>query len=186
LSIAQSNHVEYVLVHFPYFPLASEDEAIPQIDDGFSRLRSLQSEYETRILCEPKLGELRDPGAIGVLKSYSVDRWSEFGIGMCWDVGDYLLALNSVEESLTELRRWSDVIDVIHIHNVKVTPETYYWVPVHPSYEGSEEFFPLRPFLLAAKQMEVTLVWEHTPHFTPDLSFALEGFQWAKEELNLA
>ncbi len=186
LGIAQDNQVEYVLVHFPYFPLASEDYPIPQIEVGLNRLRSLQASYGTKVLCEPKLGIRRDPGGIGILKFYPVDQWREFGVLMCWDMGDYLLASETLEECLVELRRWRDVIDALHVHNVKVTSEKYYWVPVHPSYEDSEDFFTIKPLLSEIKEMNALLVWEHTPHFTPDHGFVLEGLQWVKGILGLA
>lgn len=186
LGIAQDNQVEYVLVHFPYFPLASADCPIPRMEAGLNRLRSLQASYGTKVLCEPKLGIGRNPGGIDILKCYPVERWREFGILMCWDMGDYLLASKTLEECLVELRRWRDVIDVFHVHNVKVTSEKYYWVPVHPSHEESEDFFTIKPLLTEMKEMDALLVWEHTPHFTPDHSFVLEGFQWAREILGLA
>ena len=63
---------------------------------------------------------------------------------------------------------------------MKVTPEKYYWLPVHPSFEQCQEFFTIEPLLLEAKQMNALLVWEHTPHFTPSHEFVLEGFEWAK------
>ena len=186
LSIARDNQVEYVLVHFPYFPLASEDNPTPQIEAGLSRLRSLQDRYETKVLCEPKLGIRRDPGGIGILKAYPVDKWRGFGVSMCWDMGDYLLVSHTLEECLSELRRWCDVIDALHVHNVKVTPEKYYWIAIHPSHEDSEEFFTIKPLLSEVREMDMLLVWEHTPHFTANHGFALEGFQWAKGVLGLA
>ena len=74
---------------------------------------------------------------------------------MCWDMGDYLLASGTTRESLEELRKWRDVVEVIHVHNVKVTPEKYYWLPVHPSFEQCQEFFTIEPLLLEAKQMVI-------------------------------
>ncbi len=183
LSIAQKNQSEYLLVHFPYFSLASEQDPIPQIEAGLSRLRALQDRFETKVLCEPKLGLRRDLGGIGILQAYPVSKWCDFGLSMCWDMGDYLLASNTLEECRSELHRWSEVIDVIHVHNVKVTAEQHYWIAIHPSHESGEEYFTVKPLLLDAAAMDILLVWEHTPHFTPDHSFALAGFQWAKEVL---
>ena len=186
LKIAKANQVEYVLVHFPFFLSAAAPDPIPQIDAGLERLAELQAKYGTTILCEPKLGVRQDPGGIGILRDYPVERWLDFAVPMCWDMGDWILAAGSPSTYLDDFGRWAGAIAAIHVHDVKVEEKRYYWLAVHPSYEGKEPFLSLKPFFAALKSMGVLLVWEHTPHFLPDQGFALEGFRWAKHELGAA
>lgn len=49
----------------------------------------------------------------------------------------------------------------------------------HPSHETSDTSYHIAPLLLEMKDMDVVLVWEHTPHYTPNPKFAREGFEWA-------
>jgi sugar phosphate isomerase/epimerase len=180
LRIAQDNDVEYVLVHFPYFQTASVPNPVSQIEAGLERISLLQDRYATKVLCEPKLGDNRDPGSIAILSGYSPARWREFGVSMCWDMGDNLLAATSTRACVEQLHRWRTEIDIIHVHNVKVTDEKYYWIPIHPSFEEQTEHFTLEPLLVAARDMDATLVWEHTPHFEDSREFVMAGVEWAR------
>ncbi len=179
MALAQDNGVEYVLMHFPYFETSSTPNSISRMEWGLERLRSLQERYATRLVCEPKLGDNRNAGAIEILRRYSVEKWASWGIAMCWDMGDYLLATGSSDESVLELRRLSSIIEVVHVHNVQVESGKYFWVPIHPSHEEDDGFFRIAPILSEMKNMDAVLVWEHTPHFTPSEEFAVEGFKWA-------
>ena len=136
-------------------------------------------------MCEPKLGHNRNTGGIETLRRYSVEKWADWDIAICWDMGDYLLATGSLDETLQELRRLKSIIEVVHVHNVQVNPGRYFWVPIHPSHEEDGRFFHIAPILSEVKNMDAVLVWEHTPHFTPSKQFAVEGFDWAMGILGL-
>ncbi|NKB66901.1 MAG: TIM barrel protein [Candidatus Latescibacteria bacterium] len=182
LTMAREKGVEYVLVHFPFFLTGevAQAKAEEQIDTGLQRLAELQAHYGVHIVCEPKLGLKRDPAGLDILRAYPVERWRESGLGFCWDMGDYFLGTADWADCRGQLRRWQEVIDVIHVHNGVVRGDRHSWIPVHPSHEGADGYFPVAPFFAEAGRRNALFLWEHTPHIFPDRAFAQAGFSWAR------
>ncbi|WP_221563433.1 TIM barrel protein [Alkalihalobacillus sp. TS-13] len=171
---------EYILVHFPYFK-SKKTETDPNklIEYGLKRLHVIQEKYQISIVCEPKLGFQRSPDGIRYLHHFPEDTWRQYGLKLCIDIGDYLIATGKL--AMEYISKWEKHIHVAHIHNVAFIGDKYIWTPVHPSYEGNLEHYELEPILrYLAGIGGIRFVFEHTPHLTPSDEFVEEGYQWVK------
>ena len=128
---------------------------------GIRRLEQIQRRTGTRIVCEPKLGEQRDPAGIGWLQTAPIRIFSSAGIGICWDVGDHLLA-GSAADYFAQLNRWRNSIEVVHLHNVRFEATKYRWTPPHPSRSQVNSGFDMRRVIKSLPK-KATIVAEYTP-----------------------
>ena len=153
----------YILVHFPYFHDESSEITNERIEAGLQKLSALQNRYGVRIVCEPKLGRNRSPVGIHALDRFPVERWAQYGISLCIDIGDYLIGCDDV---IAMIEKWQDHILVVHLHNVVLQPEHYIWIPIHPSHENDGIHYPIEAILrhLAAGKARYFIL-EHTPEF---------------------
>lgn len=172
---------EYVLVHFPYFKEEIRDLNVNIIiEDGLKKLSQLQNKYSIPIICEPKLGLNASNVGINYLDQFPVEKWSRYGLKLCIDIGDYLLA--SGEQVLGYIEKWRDHISVVHLHNVEIHNERHVWIPVHPSHEDDGLHYNIKELLLfLASCNGVFFVIEHTPHTNPSQEFIAESIQWVKD-----
>lgn len=171
---------EYILVHFPYFKEEKEIDTAETIEKGLERLHRLQEKYGILIVCEPKLGHYRSTFGINVLDSFPVDVWERYGIKLCIDIGDYLMATG--DEALSYIEKWKKHIKVVHLHNVEFHNDVYIWVPVHPSHENDNVHFKVKDLIAKlAMSQDVFFIFEHTPHSKPTDAFVNEGIDWVRE-----
>lgn len=171
---------EYILVHFPYFKGETERDTDELIENGLSRLHRLQEEHAIPIVCEPKLGYNRSPFAIDALDRFPIEIWERYGIKLCIDIGDYLLAKG--DHAKNHLTKWKNHIKVVHLHNVKINQRKYIWTPVHPSHEVDPDFFQVKKLIKQlSNSSDVFFVFEHTPHTNPSDKFVNEGIVWVHD-----
>jgi sugar phosphate isomerase/epimerase len=175
---------EYILVHFPFFKKESEEDPAEVIEEGLKKLGALQKKYGIKIVCEPKLGFSRSPVGIHYLNRFPVELWRNYGLSLCIDIGDYLMAAG--DQALEFLKKWTEFVRVIHLHNVEYHGEKYIWVPVHPSHEHDDRHFKIKNLLqfLANECRDVFFVMEHTPHTNPEEKMVDEGIEWVREISN--
>jgi sugar phosphate isomerase/epimerase len=172
---------QYILVHFPYFQDDISDPS-ERIEAGLQCLSALQSKYGITIVCEPKLGLDRSPKGIQYLDQFPSDIWKKYGIKLCIDIGDYLLA--DRDGALALIQKWKDHIKVVHLHNIEFTVDKYIWVPIHPSHESDGEHYPLQEILgFLSTCNDLFWVLEHTPHSNPTWAFVSEGINWLKTNI---
>ena len=171
---------EYILVHFPYFKEEKDIDTVEIIENALKKLYLLQERYAITIVCEPKLGFNRSSFGIRALDHFPVELWDKYGIKICIDIGDYLLAVN--DKALEYIEKWQKYIMVVHLHNVAFHDDKYIWVPVHPSQELNNGYFNLKDIIykLSAGSGKF-FVFEHTPHTNPTEKFVDEGMNWVKE-----
>jgi sugar phosphate isomerase/epimerase len=174
----------YILVHFPYFQDESKDPN-SLIEDGLQRLSLLQTKYNLPIVCEPKLGMWKSARGIEYLHKFPLSVWEKYGLKLCIDIGDYLLAAAKLSMNPLELiRKWREHIKVVHLHNIEFIEGKYIWIPIHPSHENDDVYFPVKEILsFIAKNNNIYWVLEHTPHSCPKKEFVMEGIQWLKEDI---
>ncbi len=173
----------YILVHFPYFHTSLSDTSIEHIEAGLKRLSELQARYLVPIVCEPKLGLDRSPVGIEALDRFPVELWAKYGIKLCIDIGDYLIASQDV---MTKIEKWQEHILVVHLHNVEFIDEHYNWIPIHPSHESDGLHYPIERILKhLAKGPSKYFILEHTPETEPTDGFILEGIDWLRELIML-
>lgn len=173
----------YILVHFPYFKEEKDTDTVDIIESGLKKFHQLQERYAIPIVCEPKLGHNRSPFGIQALDRFPLETWNKYGIKLCIDVGDYLLATGC--DALNYVKKWRDHIKVVHLHHVEFRGEKYIWIPVHPSYEADHSHFQVKKLIKQlAKSPDVFFIFEHTPHSKPTKAFVEEGIQWVKELIN--
>lgn len=171
---------EYVLVHFPYFKEEKDIDTIKIIENGLKKLHLLQEKYSTPIICEPKLGFNRSGFAIEALDHFPIEIWDKYGIQLCIDIGDYLLATGG--KVIHYIEKWKKYIKVVHLHNVEFQNNKYIWVPVHPSHEIDNLHFNVEELIYTlAASSNVFFIFEHTPHTNPTEAFVDEGIHWVKE-----
>ncbi|RIU90146.1 TIM barrel protein [Oceanobacillus picturae] len=171
---------EYVLVHFPYFKEEQEIDTSAIIEDGIKRLYLLQEKYSITIVCEPKLGVNRSEFGINALDNFPIEIWDKYGIKLCIDIGDYLLATG--DNVVDYIEKWKKHIKLVHLHNIEFHNNKYIWVPVHPSHEIDKRHFKVKHLLsLLSRSREVFFIFEHTPHSNPTETFVDEGISWVKE-----
>ncbi|GGA80050.1 sugar phosphate isomerase/epimerase family protein [Ornithinibacillus halotolerans] len=130
---------KYILVHFPYFKEERDTDTIKNIEEGLKRLHALQLKYSIPIVCEPKLGINRSTFGIESLDNFPIEIWDKYGINLCIDIGDYLIARG--DKALDYIVKWKKYIKVVHLHNVEYHDDKYTWVPIHPSHENDEVHF---------------------------------------------
>lgn len=170
---------EYILVHFPYFKDKITDDVNLVIEDALKKLSILQEKFSIPIVCEPKLGHNRSTFGIEALHSFPIEIWDKYGINICIDIGDYLLAVE--DETSSYIEKWKDHIKVVHLHNVEFQQNKYIWVPVHPSHETAPSYYNVGYLIkLLAKSSDVFFIFEHTPHSNPTRKFVEEGIRWVK------
>lgn len=171
---------EYLLVHFPYFKGKSDDNPDESIEHGLKRLKGLQDKYSIPIICEPKLGFERSTAGINYMNNFSIDIWKKYGLGICIDIGDYIIAAD--DKILSFISKWKDFIKVVHLHNVYYSEDKYIWTPVHPSQEEDEDSYSLEAIIrYLSEQKNITFIFEHTPHMNPGRKFVDEGYMWVRE-----
>lgn len=140
----------------------------------------LQERYSITIVCEPKLGLNRSAFGIKALDSFPIEIWDKYGIKLCIDIGDYLLATG--DQVMDYIKKWKKYIKVVHLHNVEFHNNKYIWVPVHPSHETDDSHFKVRDLIYKlSKSLGVFFVFEHTPHTNPTETFVNEGISWIKD-----
>lgn len=170
---------EYILVHFPYFKQERNRDVHDEIERGLEKLSKLQNTYKLPIVCEPKLGQNRNPCNIHYLDTFPLERWEQYELTLCMDVGDYLLGdADHIEEHID---KWLDHIKVVHLHNVSFENDKYIWSPVHPDQEHNSNFHTLKPLIQKlAKGKEKRFLFEHTPHHIPSHDYVLDGIDWVR------
>ncbi|MBT2691166.1 sugar phosphate isomerase/epimerase [Bacillus sp. ISL-47] len=172
---------EYILVHFPYFKKETEEDPDAMIEEGLQKLSVLQKKYGLTIVCEPKLGLQRSSAGINYLDRFSVETWRKYGLSICIDIGDYLMAAG--DQALEYIKKWVEFVRVAHLHNVEYHGEKYIWVPVHPTHENDGEHFRIKQLLqfLAEESKNVFFVMEYTPHTDPQAIMVEEGYDWVSK-----
>lgn len=175
---------DYILVHFPYFQDESDDPN-KKIEEGLQKLSRLQVKYNLPIVCEPKLGMWKSAKGIEYLHKFPVSVWEKYGLNLCIDIGDYLLAAGKLcMNPLEFIQKWKNHIKVVHLHNIEFLDDKYIWVPIHPSHENNGVHFPLKKILhFLAEHKDIYWVLEHTPHSNPTKEFVMEGIQWLKNDI---
>lgn len=169
----------YILVHFPYFKDEQSDISNEKIEAGLQRLSYLQDRYNVQIVCEPKLGMKRSAVGIDALDHFPVETWAQYGIKLCIDIGDYLIAS---DQAYSLIEKWLDHIHVVHLHNVEFSAEHYIWVPIHPSHENDGIHFSIEAILnLLTRTGQRFFILEHTPETQPRDCFVEEGLRWLRE-----
>jgi hypothetical protein len=170
---AKGAGAEYLLVHFPYFKSEIEGNVNQIIEEGLRRLKVIKGKYNIEIVCEPKLGLNRSSVGIDYMDNFPREVWVRYGIKLCIDIGDYLIA---TEDKIIEyISKWTDFIRVVHLHNIIYTETKYIWVPIHPSKDNTKIHSIITQL---AKSKEVYFVFEHTPETSPCSDFVMEGFNW--------
>ncbi|MEK3856431.1 TIM barrel protein [Cytobacillus sp. FSL H8-0458] len=172
---------EYILVHFPYFKKETSGYPAEIIEEGLKKLSALQRKYGIMIVCEPKLGFKQSPAGIQYLDCFSVETWRKYGLGLCIDIGDYIMAAGG--KAINYIEKWTEFVKVVHLHNVEYQGDKYIWVPVHPSHENDGSHHKIKKLMdLLAKECEdVFFVMEYTPHTNPPEEEVEEGIRWAIE-----
>ncbi len=170
----------YILVHFPYFKEEKDIDTNKIIENGIKRLHLLQEKYSITIVCEPKLGLNRSAFGIRSLDNFPIEIWDKYGIKLCIDIGDYLLATG--DKVMDYIEKWKNHIKVVHLHNVEFRNNKYIWVPVHPSHEKDNLHFNVKELIYKLSTSSgVYFVFEHTPHTNPTETFVNEGINWVEE-----
>lgn len=171
---------EYILVHFPYFKEEKDIDTAEIIENGLKKLHFLQEKYSLTIVCEPKLGLNRSAFGIRALDNFPIETWDKYGIKLCIDIGDYLIATG--HKVMDYIEKWKKHIKVVHLHNVEFDNDKYIWIPVHPSHEMDNSYFNVKDLIYKlSTSPSVFFVFEHTPHTNPTESFVNEGINWVKE-----
>lgn len=170
---------DYVLVHFPYYKEEVNYDVNQDIKNGLVRLRNLQEQYSIPIICEPKLGWNRSPAGIQYFHDSDIEFWED--IGICLDIGDFLMATE--DQIMNYIEKWKDLIKVVHLHNVEFEKDNkYWWIPVHPSHESDGVHYGIEKILrYLAQSTPKIFVFEHTPHSQPSTEFVQQGYQWIKQ-----
>lgn len=170
---------EYILVHFPYFKGELDGDAQDLITGGLERIKKLQDKYSLPVICEPKLGLHRSPAGIQYFHHSLKEHWN--GIGICIDIGDFLIATGDQIVDIVE--KWHDMIQVVHLHNVEfVDDDKYWWIPVHPSHENDGIHYKIEDTIRSlAKSTAKTFVFEHTPHINSSTEFIQQGYHWIRQ-----
>ncbi len=174
---------DYILVHFPFFKEKVEN-ANELIEEGLQKLSHLQQQYGIPFICEPKLGIGRSPLGIQYLHEFPLEVWEKYELKLCIDIGDYLLAVQ--DQTLAYLKKWERYIKTVHLHNVHIEGNDYFWIPVHPSHEENGIQYKIQPFIEFFSHMEdIIYVFEHTPHCRPSKQFVDEGYRWIRSLLEI-
>ena len=171
---------KYLLVHFPFFADMYEGDTNAVIEENLDKLARIQQKNKIQIVCEPKLGKGRSPMGIMYLDKFPVEIWRRYNMKICIDIGDYVMAAGE-DKAMEYIKKWSEFIKVVHLHNVDYQDGDYFWKPVHPNDEtdGHHNMTPIIKYL--ASLDNIYFVLEHTPHMNYSLEYILEGKDWVRE-----
>jgi len=177
--MARSMGAKYLLVHFPFFSGETSGDTNAIIEQGLKSLYKIQQKYNIPIVCEPKLGAARSAAGIEYLNHFPVDTWAKYGLKICVDLGDYVMAAGD-KNVLEYIKKWSDFIMAAHLHNVDYPKDQYYWKPMHKNDEtdGHHNLLPLMEHLSGLN--DIYFVLEHTPHMGYSEGYVREGIEYVK------
>ncbi len=155
---------KYLLVHFPFFLSKNEGDTDTMIENGLAALKKIQRDHGVEIVCEPKLGDMRSPFGIEYMNKFPLETWKKYSLKVCIDLGDYVMAAGDDERAFEYIKKWTDYIRVVHLHNVDYINGKYHWKPMHQNDEtdGHHDLVPIVKYLAALD--DVYFVLEHTPH----------------------
>lgn len=174
---------EYLLVHFPYFKGEALGDTTGIIENGLKRLKGIQDTYNIDIICEPKLGMKRCSKGIEYLQKLPKELWGKYNIGLCIDIGDYIIAMG--DEIIKCLEKWKEFVRVVHLHNIHYEENNYIWTPVHPDDENDKNKHKVKEIIkFLAKCEDVIFIFEHTPETKPSTKFVMEGVKWTSNIIN--
>ncbi|RWZ59986.1 sugar phosphate isomerase/epimerase [Halobacillus fulvus] len=175
-AILSERGAEYLLVHFPFFLNEATDSSRSQIEEGLHFLKELQDQYQLPIVCEPKLGKNRSSYGIERLHAFPNNLLKKYDVSICIDIGDYRMATK--EEWKTYVEPLLPFTKVIHLHNVVLGEEYYYWSPIHPDFDH----YDMKPMIeLLSSGGRKYFVLEHTPHTNPSARQISEGVHWVSQ-----
>jgi sugar phosphate isomerase/epimerase len=168
---------KYILVHFPYFKEEVDFDTDEIIEEGLKKLSYIQDKYSIKLICEPKLGLNRSGVGIEYLNKFPLGIWEKYNLGLCIDIGDYIIATE--DKILNYLEKWNKFICEVHLHNVIYSENEYIWTPVHPSQEQEDSSYKVKHIIEAlANCNDVTFIFEHTPETNHSKEFVSEGIEW--------
>ena len=167
---------KYLLVHFPYFKEEGSMNTDKLIEEGLEKLSMMQKQYSIEIICEPKLGLKRSAAGINYLNDFPIETWKKYGIKLCIDIGDYIIATG--KEILSYISKYSEYIKVVHLHNVQYEGASYIWTPVHPTKEYISDNKIDEIITLLTQSKDVIFLFEHTPDTNPSKEYVNEGYRW--------
>ena len=178
--IMSDEGAEYILLHFPYLTGEKRFDTQELIEAGLQGLSRLQNKYDISIVCEPKLGFNRSPMALQALDEFPVETWAGYGIGLCIDLGDYLIAFG--DKALVYIEKWADQVKVVHLHNVRFEDDKYIWIPVHATEEAAFTRAQVQALIeCLTRHNDVYFVFEHTAETPVSDPFFEEGISWLKQ-----
>lgn len=171
---------KYLLVHFPYFKGEEQGDTNFIIEEGLKKLKYIQDMYKIDIICEPKLGMNRCASGINYLQKFPIEIWRKYNIGLCIDIGDYIIAVE--DNTIDYLNKWKEFIRVAHLHNIYYEGERYIWIPVHPSQELDKTSHKVKGIIeFLASCGNIIFVFEHTPETNPHKQFVVDGITWTRD-----
>lgn len=170
---------KYLLVHFPFFSGHADKNTAELIENGLKKIHEIQKRYGIDIVCEPKLGDNRSPHGIEYLNDFPIEIWRKYGIKICIDVGDYVMAVGD-KKAFDYIRKWSEFISVVHLHNVDYKDNDYFWKPMHQNDEtdGHHDLAPIIKYLAGLDN--IYFVLEHTPHMGYSDEYVMQGVEYIR------
>lgn len=173
---------KYLLVHFPYFGGQVQGDANQIIEEKLIDLKKLQDKYGIEIVCEPKLGAGRSKYGIEHFSSFPIDIWRKYGLKICIDLGDYVMAFGE-KDMVGRIKKWQDFIGVVHLHNVDYIDNSYIWRPIHPD-DVKNGYHNLESVLSYFKNLnEVYFVMEHTPEIDYNAQYLKESADYIRAHI---
>ena len=171
---------KYLLVHFPFFRTENEGDTAKIIEKGLQALSRIQKKYGVEIVCEPKLGDMRSPFGIEYLNNFPIETWKKYSLKICVDLGDYVMAAGDDLRAFEYIKKWTDFIRVVHLHNVDYIEANYHWKPMHKDDEadGHHDLVPIVKYLAGLD--DVYFVLEHTPHMGYSGEYILQSTEYIR------
>ncbi|MEX1376237.1 MAG: TIM barrel protein [Eubacteriales bacterium] len=171
---------KYLLVHFPFFAGECYGDPDEIIENGLKKLSRIQNDANIDIVCEPKLGIKRAAFGIEYMHRFPVDTWAKYGLGICIDIGDYVMVAGE-DGTMEYIDKWRKHIKVVHLHNVDYSGGEYFWKPMHPDDEADGHHKTQHIIEQLAQLGNIYFVLEHTPHGEYSKEYVKEGIEWVEE-----
>ena len=181
LSVARRDGLAYLLVHLQCLQTPVEDDALTSIKSAALKMAALSREYGVPVVLEPKLEPNRGHSLFLLLHSLPLPELESWGLAWCVDVGDiYMASQESSVPYLEMISHLAPLAKVVHLHDVVVQGERYFWTPV-----TGQDAVPIAETLALLNPLErdIFVVVEHTPHLVESVKQVRQGIEWLRGQL---
>lgn len=180
LYLARKDHLQYVLVNFPYPWDRSSDNLGCDIKSTIKKtarkIKGLSSYYGIPVFLRPMVGPKEDPKVFSFLMSEGTPFIESLGLGICIDLGSVFLAAKKRRTGFLEMIRiLAPCCTILHLHHIWYGGKKSIRTPVS---KGGNIPIMEALKLVERRKKDVYAVLTYTPQRVASRRQVEEGLNW--------